>query len=97
MKGIMPTPEEVDAGGGTYGPLEVNGRVFTISRWRSASFEGRSISGRWYQVLSADDVTTVGMIQASTGEFFAFQPYEVGNGLGEAARSLDEAIRILVA
>lgn len=93
----MPTPDEVDAAG-VYGPMDVGGRLATVARWQSETYEGRPIlPGRWYHLLSADHFTSYGMIECSTGEFFAFRPYEVGEGLGDVCSSLNEAIRLLAA
>lgn len=92
----MPTPDEVDAAGGSYGPMDVGGKTATISRWQSDTFEGRPIiPGRWYHLLAGDSFTSYGMIHLAAGEFHVFQPYEVGMGPGRVAGSLNEAIRIL--
>jgi hypothetical protein len=92
----MPTPEEVDEAGAFYGPMDIGGRTATISRCQSDTFEGRPIPlGRWYHLLSTDGVTSLGMIEAFGDEFYAYKPYEAGEGWGRAAGSLNEAIRLL--
>ena len=90
----MPTPEEVDA----VGTIEIDfgGRLATVSRWKSPTFDGRAIApGRWYHVLSSDGVTSYGMVNVIKGESYAYRPFEVGQGLGEVVGSLDEGLRVL--
>jgi len=93
----MPTPEEVDAAG-TYGPVDLmnGGGTAHISKWADTTYQGRPLPpGRWYSILSSDLVTDLGMIECSTGTFYAFKPYEVGEGLGRVTHSMNEAIRML--
>ena len=93
----MPTPDEVDAAGESYGPMDVHERLTYVARWQSNTYEGKSIlPGRWYHVMSADGITSWGLIDASRGSFYAFPPVSVGVGLGDSFRTLDEAIRALV-
>lgn len=94
----MPTPEEVDAVG--VAQVDVNGHVVTVARWESDTFEGRAIDpGRWYHALSSDGVTSYGLINAdgaAHGEFYAYAPASIGEGLGEVVSSLNAGLKALV-
>ncbi|KJC65199.1 hypothetical protein [Agreia bicolorata] len=91
----MPTIEQVDQVG-NYGPVDIEGTPVIISRWQSDSVEGRPIpTGRWYAV-QAPDGHLFGLIDASGGLMYAFEPFAIGVALGATVRTLDEGIRILV-
>lgn len=93
----MPTPDEVDAAGAYYGPMDIGGRTATISRWRSETYRGEPISaGRWYHLLASDGITSLGMIQSWDDEFLAYMPYELEDGLARVTSTLNEAIRALL-
>lgn len=91
----MPTTDEIEASG-IYGPIDTPRGEATIARWKSDTYQGRAINpSTWYHLLSADGVTSLGLIQWSNGAGFAFEPVAVGQALGVPVDSINEGIRVL--
>jgi hypothetical protein len=95
----MVTPEDVRRAG-TYGPIDVGGRLVLVSEYGSTTVNGGPLpQGRWHEVSSADGQTVHGYIQLVQDEYsdqyYAFYPFAIGVSLGQSFRDYPEAIRHL--
>lgn len=75
--------------------VDVEGAEVVVARLQDASLNGRWLSqGRWYNVTANGQ--SIGAIDCTIDECFAFAPQMIGQGLGRVVPNLWSGVKLLV-